>query len=363
MLDSKNAISIERTIAEAGEPCERRRTLCGRHRAEILYTHVRGVPVTVLEAQPVGLPNCTPETLPAVLGFFSAFLEANRPDAILTIDADSISCGMAALAKQRDIPVVFTIHNFAYSNADPFMVVDYCTVPSEFAQRFYWDRARLACHALPNPVDWGRVRAEHPTPRFVTFVNPSAEKGAYAFSRIADELGRRRPEIPLLVVESRGTRDTLAACGLDPGAHGNITFMPNTSDPRRFWSVSRMLLMPSLWWESQGLVAVEAMINGLPVIASNRGALPETLGGAGCLLPLPDRLTPESRTLPTCDEVGPWVDTIIRLWDDQALYSEQSAKARKEAQRWHPDRLTPLYTDFYRNVRPQPGPPFLPKQG
>jgi hypothetical protein len=135
--------------------------------------------------------------------------------------------------------------------------------------------------------------------------------------------------------------------------------MPITTDPRRFWSLTKILLMPSLWWETQGLVAVEAMINGIPVVGSDRGALPETLGGAGIALPLPERLTPVSRILPTAEEVDPWVEAILRLWDDPAWYREQSIKATNQAQLWHPDRLRPLYAEFFRNVRLKPGPPLV----
>ena len=197
------------------------------------------------------------------------------------------------------------------------------------------------------------------TPQFVTFINPSLQKGAYAFVRIAHELGRRRPDIPLLVVESRGTRDTLMACGLDLGLCGNVRFMANTSDPRRFWGVTRIALMPSLCCENQPLVVVEAMINGIPVIASDRGGTPEALGDCGFALPLPERMTPMTHILPTAEEVEPWVEAIIRLWDDPALYEEQSVKARAEAQRWHPDRLRPLYAEFFSKAQVQPRPPIM----
>ena len=40
------------------------------------------------------------------------------------------------------------------------------------------------------------------------------------------------------------------------------------------------MLVPSLWRESLGRVPMEAMANGIPVLASDRGALPETLGNA-----------------------------------------------------------------------------------
>ena len=177
--------------------------------------------------------------------------------------------------------------------------------------------------------------------------------------RIAQELGRRRPDIPLLVVESRGTRHTLGACGLMTADHPDIQVMPITTDPRRFWSLTKILLMPSLWWETQGLVAVEAMINGIPVVGSDRGAIPETLGQAGIALPLPERLTPVSRILPTAEEMEPWVEAIIRLWDDPAWYQEQSIKATNQGQLWHPDRLRPLYAEFFQNVQQQPRPPMM----
>jgi glycosyltransferase involved in cell wall biosynthesis len=49
---------------------------------------------------------------------------------------------------------------------------------------------------------------------------------------------------------------------------------------------------PSLWRESLGRVPIEAMANGIPVLASDRGALPETLRDAGFVFTIPDRCTP-----------------------------------------------------------------------
>jgi len=57
--------------------------------------------------------------------------------------------------------------------------------------------------------------------------------------------------------------------------------MANTPNPRDFDRVSRAVLVFSLWRESLGRVPMEAMANGIPVVASDRGPLPETLGSAG----------------------------------------------------------------------------------
>lgn len=119
----------------------------------------------------------------------------------------------------------------------------------------------------------------------------------------------------------------MVECGLDLRPHGNVGMMAHTLDPRQFWGTARLCLMPSLWWENQLLVAVEAMIKGVPVIGSDRGGLPETLGGSGIVLPLPDRLSPSARSLPTPEEVAPWVEAIIRLWDDRELYADQVRRA------------------------------------
>ena len=93
-----------------------------------------------------------------------------------------------------------------------------------------------------------------------------------------------------------------------------------------------MCLMPSVWWENQPLVAIEAMINGIPVVGSDRGGIPETLGDSGFVLPLPDWMTSETDVVPTAQEVEPWVDTIVRLWEDEELYNHECVKAEKEAQ-------------------------------
>ena len=75
--------------------------------------------------------------------------------------------------------------------------------PSEYSRRDHLRRIGLDGTVIPDPMRLDRVIAEIPEPRYVTFVNPQPEKGAAVFARIALELGRRRPEIPLLVVEGR----------------------------------------------------------------------------------------------------------------------------------------------------------------
>jgi glycosyltransferase involved in cell wall biosynthesis len=98
-------------------------------------------------------------------------------------------------------------------------------------------------------------------------------------------------------------------------------------------------------------VAIEAMANGIPVLASDRGALPETLGDAGFVFRIPERCTPSSGALPTAREVAPWVATIERLWDDPELEGRHRALAKAEARRWDMERVAEQYVDFFESMR------------
>lgn len=285
------------------------------------------------------------------LTLYEAVLNRFRPDVVVNYGGDLLADQIRAVARARGIVVVFALHNFNYRGETPFHTADAVTVPSQFAADQYRRSLGLDCKVLPNIVDFDRVRVATHRRDYLTFVNPSYEKGVYAFARIADELGRRRPDIPLLVVEGRGSERTLADCGLDLRVHGNVNLMSNTSDPREFWGVTRLCLLPSLWWESQGLVAVEAMINGIPVIGSNRGGIPETLGHSGVVLPLPEWLTPSTRELPSAEDVARWVETIIQIWDDTEEYDRLALRSLDEAERWSPAVLEREYSDYFRDVR------------
>ena len=231
-------------------------------------------------------------------------------------------------------------------SADPVLRL----ATSGFIADFIRKASGRDCEVLPPLVDFERVVADRNEPNYLTFVDPTPENGVYAFARIADELGKRRPDLPILVVEGRGTEADVAACGLDLRRHGNVFFMPAPSDSKGYWAVTRVGLVPMLWWEHQGTAAVEAIVNGIPAVASDRGDLTETLGGSGVVLPLPDRITPATRWLPEAEEVEPWVGAILRLWDEPEYYESGRRKAAAEARRWSPEVVHPKHVDFFEGL-------------
>ena len=78
---------------------------------------------------------------------------------------------------------------------------------------------------------------------------------------------------------------------------------------------------------------MEAMINGIPVVASDRGSAVDALGRyRGLILPLPHRFSDFSSPADR-GAMTPWVDAIIQLWDDPVFYDEHCRLALAETDR------------------------------
>ncbi|OAI51255.1 hypothetical protein AYO44_04980 [Planctomycetaceae bacterium SCGC AG-212-F19] len=346
-LDFEYGPPIDRLLREYRLPVDVRPGVQGAVAFNLFHAAAGGVRTTIYQPNNDRRPlQPTRDEGAAFVNLVGEVLDRFRPDLILTYGGDWIAEATIALAKRRGVPVVFWLRNFAYHRAEQFAPVDAVLVPSHFAGEHYRRTLGLQCTVIPGPVDWERVQCLV-RGRYVTFVNPRPEKGLFVFARIAEELLQRRPDIPLLVVEGRANVGWLTRAGLDLRALPNVYRMENTADPRRFYAVSRLVLMPSLWNESYGRVPVEACINGIPVIGTGRGALAETLAHAGFVFDVPPQYTPESAVIPTADEVAPWVKTIIRLWDDATFCEQEQLRCRAAAAAWHPDVLLPRFEAFF----------------
>lgn len=115
----------------------------------------------------------------------------------------------------------------------------------------------------------------------ILFVNPTPIKGV----EIMFALAAACPDLPFLVAESWNLEPRWRAlCKSRAEALGNITWVTPTQDMRTLYSQARVLLMPSIWEEAFGRTVIEAQLNGIPVLASDRGALPETVGSGGIII-------------------------------------------------------------------------------
>jgi glycosyltransferase involved in cell wall biosynthesis len=183
--------------------------------------------------------------------------------------------------------------------------------------------------------------------RFVTMVNPCAVKGISIFL----ELARLMPKIEFAAVPTWGTTVTdLEALGRLP----NVTVLPPVDDMHELLSQTRVALVPSLWAEARSRVILEAMVRGVPVIASNVGGLAEAKLGVDYILPVNPvvryRATVDDLMVPSAEvpaqNIAPWHAALDRLVTDRAHYDALAAQSRQAALAYA-DRLNALPFEQY----------------
>lgn len=316
---------------------------------------LNGVPVTMIATR--GLLDTPDDRLESAQFLFQLDdgLTTFAPDVLLTYGGHPAVQQAMRLARERGVRTVFSLRSLGYDDRRYFEHVDHVLTASPYLSRVYRERIGLRSQGIDSPLDWAAIDAPTEARRFVTFVNPSPKKGSLLFARLADVLGSTRPDIPLLIVQSAHSAGWLTSIpGIDLAKYSHIMAAPATPHPAAIFALTRILLMPSACEESFGRVAAEAMVNGIPPIVSDRGALPETVSDGGIIVPLPAWMTATSTDLPSADEVMPWFDAICALWDDPATYDAWSRRAQSAAQhRFAEPVMRRRYIDYFETLDPE----------
>jgi glycosyltransferase involved in cell wall biosynthesis len=166
----------------------------------------------------------------------------------------------------------------------------------------------------------------------VLMINPCAAKGISIFL----ELARNFPDIPFDALRGWGTtpEDEAALAALP-----NATLLENVPDIEDALRRCSVLIMPSLWYEGFGLIVMEAMLRGIPVVSSDSGGLLEAKHGTGYVIPVRPvegyRLEFDAAHMPRPvlppQNIEPWIAALRRLLEDEREYREESARSRAAA--------------------------------
>lgn len=232
---------------------------------------------------------------------FSGYDVPFEPDIIVTHHGPSARVVQAISEDFPEARVVAVYHNERYDIPDiQDLGAELEVYNTEWVRDSLSDQSGNSIVVHP-PLEYARHAVEE-TGSAVTLVNLQDNKGVHVFY----ELAKRMPDVRFLGVE---------------GTHGkqefrklpNVELMPVTQDMRNVWRKSRVVLMPSAY-ESYGMVAAEAQVNGLPVIANPTLGLQECLGHAGIFIPR--------------ENISDYERTLRLLLEDRKHYQERSDTAR-----------------------------------
>jgi glycosyltransferase involved in cell wall biosynthesis len=170
---------------------------------------------------------------------------------------------------------------------------------------------------------------KNPYHGFVTFINPCNEKGISIFLEVAKAL----PHVAFAAVKSYGTMTKKQSRALE--SLPNVQLLKAMSPVDPIFDATRILLVPSVIDEAFGMVAIEAMLKGIPVIASDAGGLPEAKLGVEYVIPVNSYQTIADYFLnPGIQDSKPWIDAILELLNSPEKYQQISEKSIKAAYRF-----------------------------
>ena len=257
-----------------------------------------------------------------------------KPDLVMFYGGHATDTLVPLEARLRGIPSAAYLVNANYHGTQWCRDTDVILTDTNATSQHYKEKCGFTPQVIGKFINPEEVIAKSHERKNLTFINPSWEKGAGLVALLALVLEKKRPDIIIEVVESRGNWTEILS-DVSKSISGkvrtqlqNVIIVPHTSDISSIYSRTRVLLSPSLWWESGSRVLAEAMMNGIPSIISTSGGNQEMVREGGITIQLPSNCFDKPyNVLPSEDSLENLIKIIERLWDDEAFYLSQVNKA------------------------------------
>jgi glycosyltransferase involved in cell wall biosynthesis len=268
-----------------------------------------GYPVQVVE---------TGSSLRALLGSALALRRLFRRSPPDVVHANGIKAALVAGLATRgsSLPVVWVKHDFSHDGLLARFTAGLCTHVvgvSSAVLSSLGSSPRSPTSVVPPPLLLGEVERDtaRRAVRELLRLPPSAlvattigrfdpYKGHAELLEVAPAIVAHFPAVHFVLVgddvpSHRGYRESLAGRAATLGLRDSVTFLGFRDDIAQFVAGSDVIVVPSRpgprgrGREGFGLVGVEALAAGTPVVAYADGAIPETLGDYARLVPPGDR--------------------------------------------------------------------------
>jgi len=279
-------------------------------------------------------------------GHFAHRVKTFRPEAILTSTDDPAQLLLEVALRAENARVFYLARatlavpfgpDCAFPSAaktERIGAADRVVGVSQYVADYFRRYARIEAVHVPisllEPGEWPELGSFEN--EFVTLVNPCAVKGISIFLALAAAF----PEAAFAAVPTWGANPQDRAA---LGRHPNVRVLEPVDDIDVLLRRTKVLVVPSLWAEARSRIVLEAMLRGVPVMASNVGGIPEAKMGVPYLLPV----TPITKYQPRLDEQmvpvaevplqdgAPWREALGRLLTERAHYEEISRASRRAA--------------------------------
>jgi glycosyltransferase involved in cell wall biosynthesis len=204
---------------------------------------------------------------------------------------------------QNNRPIVFIAHNtffyaYEYLKNKKNVFIIYNSLHASQITPFENEYT-----VLRPPITAKRTITNSINNKYITLVNINENKGGKILKELAEQMINHKF---MGVKGSYGDQVEQPLC---------VKIHENTPDITEIYKQTRLIIMPS-GYESWGMVASEACINGIPVIASDVFGLKENLDYAGTLLP---------------NDITKWIQAI-KLYDNEEIYEQKSKQGLKRAE-------------------------------
>lgn len=193
------------------------------------------------------------------------------------------------------------------------------------------DKIAVKPNWVQDPVAQG-LRIDGPRKGAVFVGRLSPEKGV----KVLVDAWRAIPDVALTIIGDGPERAALEAA-----APGNVRFAGklDRAQVNQAMAEAQALLVPSLWLEGFPLVLIEGMAAGVPLVASDIGALPSIFenGRTGVLV--------------EPGNVAAWAKALRRFFDDEAAQRVMGLQGRKAYEdRYSPQQNIRLLIEIYADV-------------
>jgi len=150
---------------------------------------------------------------------------------------------------------------------------------------------------------------------------------------IFNSILKKMPARLIIVGEGPEKKPSKKLCK-ELGIYDNVSFVGNSHEVDKILCFSDLFLLPSEH-ESFGLVALEAMACGVPVISSNAGGLPEVnkQGISGYLSNIGD--------------VNEMAKNALKILESPETHAKFKQNAKKTAKNFETKNIVPLYEEVY----------------